>query len=651
MKRHAPKMFISGKPTTWIGVNFWSASGGPRMWTEYDREQVVTELIAMRDLGMTITRSFFYWPDFMPTPNALDPLLLKRYEDFLDQHLKLGMRTIPTFIVGHMSGQNWDPAWRNDRKIFADVWFVAKQSWYVRELTKQFASHPAVEAWLLTNEMPIYGDWKSSPGTVPDSEEVAAWAQILIDAVRAGGGHQPVSIGDGSWGVEVSGADNGFRIRQLEPLIDFHGPHVYRMETDQTRQNLGAAFICELLTVGRKPIILEEFGVTSDFVGEEHAAHFYRQSLHNTLLAGCTGWLAWNNTDYDSQYAVEPYSHHPFEMHFGLTDDSGRPKLQGFEVRNFAKIAAALEFSRLERPDAHAAIVISSFLESQHPSTSEADSRIIFDIARQSYIAAREADLPIGVMREADGITDDCVLYIVPSTKHLTAPTWRELHRLATGGATVYASAFFGEHDVQRGLWWPNVDEYFGVKRNTRYGIVDPVIDDTLTLTFEAQFGSLLVGEQLTFLVAGTVNSRAFLRLEEDGAEVLARDQHGNAALLRHAVGAGFMVLCAFPLEYFAAGSPFINPEPTWRLYEALAEEAGIVRDLVVADPRVLSATMIRDDGAEFGWLVSESSEALTVLPQSSSAIHSLDGVPLTTVELAPYGVEVVELRRSADAN
>ncbi len=117
--------------------------------------------------------------------------------------------------------------------------------------------------------------------------------------------------------MEVTGEDNGFRIRELAPLVDFHGPHVYRMETDQVRQNLGAAFICELLDLGGKPVILEEFGVTSDYVSDPQAADYYRQVLHNTLLAGATGWLSWNNTDYDDLFDVEPYSHHPFECTSG----------------------------------------------------------------------------------------------------------------------------------------------------------------------------------------------------------------------------------------------------------------------------------------------------------------------------------------------
>jgi len=213
------------------------------MWRHYDAAVIKYELAAMRDLGMTLTRSFCYWPDFMPTPDALEETLLDHFHDFLERHEEAGMRTIPTFIVGHMSGQNWDPVCRNGRDIFGDAWLIARQAWYVRELTARFKDHPAVAAWLLTNEIPLYGDWRSRGIGTLDAMQVSSWAQILTDAIRAGGGTQPTSVGDGAWGVEVTGADNGFRLRDMARMVDFFGPHVYRMETDPVRQNLGAAFI------------------------------------------------------------------------------------------------------------------------------------------------------------------------------------------------------------------------------------------------------------------------------------------------------------------------------------------------------------------------------------------------------------------------
>ena len=305
----------------WLGANFWSRAGGPRMWSRYDGVVVRSELEVLARHGLGVTRSFCFWPDFVPEPEVLDETVAGHFVDFLDAHVEAGLGTIPTLVVGHMSGENWDPAWRGGRDLYRDVWLVGQQAWLAQELAARFGRHPAVVGWLLSNEMPLYG------GPAP-TDEITAWARILVQALRAGGARQPVSVGDGAWGIEVSGADNGYSLRSLAPLVDFVGPHAYPMQDDEHRQALAAAFACELAGGFGKPVVLEEFGVTSDFAADDLAAGYYRQVLHTTLLAGATGWLAWNNCDYDDLAAEDPYRHHPFEMHFGLTDREGRPKPQ-----------------------------------------------------------------------------------------------------------------------------------------------------------------------------------------------------------------------------------------------------------------------------------------------------------------------------------
>ncbi|NKI42161.1 cellulase family glycosylhydrolase [Streptomyces physcomitrii] len=644
MQRTAPKLGTPDRPLGWLGVNYWSRTGGPFMWRHYDGAVVGEELAVLKAHGITLTRSFLHWPDFHPEPERLDPRMLERYDDFLDRHLAAGMTTVPTFLVGHMSGQNWDPAWREGREVFADEWFTARQAWYVAECAKRWKDHPAVAGWLLSNEIPIYADWRSRGIGTLDHRDVTRWARTLTGALRATGARQPVSLGDGAWGLETTGADNGFRIRELAGLIDFHGPHVYRMEDDPVRQHLGAAFTCELLGIGGKPVVLEEFGVTSDYTSEENAAHYYRQTLHHTLLAGATGWIPWNNTDYDALADQEPYLHHPFEMHFGLTDHQGRPKRQLHEVADFAAVLERTGFPRLHRPDTALTLIVSSYLEKEYPFTQPEDAAAVLSVTRQAYVAAREADLPIGVAREADGLPADSALYLLPSAKQLTAPSWRELRAHAARGATVYASYFSGAHGTQRGPWWPGLDETFGVVKQLRYGLTHRIEDEELRMVFRQDFGDLRAGEELRFAVSGTAHSRAYLPVVPDGAEVVAEDAHGRPALLRHRTGRGQLVLCTYPLEHMAAETREVNPEPTWRLYAALAAEAGALPPVTVPDGRVVTGELAHEDGRRFVWFLSQHPGPLTVRPRvREGRLTGLDGEQVTEVALDAYGVLVAE--------
>lgn len=638
-----PFRMLPGTGNGWLGANFWSSGGGPRMWSCYDRELVRRELAVLRDHGLGLTRSFFYWPDTMPEPHRLSEDALRDFADFLDAHSELGMSTIPTFIVGHMSGENWDPPWRGGRDLYADTWLVARQAWYIRSVTARFATHPAITGWLISNEMPIYG--MSAP-----RELVSSWAQIMLQAVRAGGGTQPVSLGDGAWGIEVTGNDNGFSLRDLairDDLVDFVGPHVYRMETDVVRQHLKSAFVCELAAVAGRPVVLEEFGLSSDFASDANAGHYYRQQLNLSLLGGATGWIAWNNTDYDNLLEQDPYRHHPFEMHFGITTNTGAPKPPLLEMAAFGKTLDAVEPARCTRLPAHTAVVLSSFADTDYPFMDATDRRFVFAAVEQAHVAAREADLALAFVREVDGIAAGYRLYLVPSVKQLLGPSWRRLGELAATGSTVYVSYSAGASDVQRGPWWTDMEQLFGVQHDLVYGLNDPIDDDQVSLRFDVAIGEIQAGEKLRFPTAGNANSRAYLPVHVTDGEVLASDAAGRPAIVRKRHGAGAMILCTYPLEAMAAAQGRVNPEPTWRLYEALSRHAGIERVVTVRDPRVLIDGLAHDDGRRFVWLVSECAQPLTVDPlvEEDRALTPLGGgEPTTQVELGPYGVRVFEL-------
>ncbi|MGW2324311.1 glycoside hydrolase 5 family protein [Streptomyces sp. NPDC001700] len=643
MRRHSAQLTHHPAVLPWLGANFWSRTGGPLMWRNYDPKTVREELRVLREHGLTMTRSFFYWPDFHPEPHRVDEELCERFRDFLDAHTEAGMGTIPTFIVGHMSGENWDPAWRGGRDLYEDVWMVGRQAWFVSQMTRRFTGHPAVTGWLITNEMPGYGRiYQVDP---PSSDVVTAWAQAMCNAVRAGGGTQPVSLGDGAWGIEVTGRDNGFSLRDTAEYVDFVGPHVYRSDTDRVRQHHRAAFECELASVTGAPVVLEEFGVSTDTVSAENAAVYYRQTLHNSLLGGATGWIAWNNTDYDDLWDQSPYDHHPFEMHFGITDSTGAPKTPLLELASFADVLGRVDFPRCRRADTGAALVVPAFLERGYPYSRPADRPLIFTSLHQAYAATRAADLPVGLLREADGLEDGAALYLLPSTRQLTTRTRRALERRARDGATVYLSFCSGEHPGTRGPWFDGLDALFGVELRLSYGVAEPIEDDTLVMTFTEDFGPLTAGETLRFPVAGNEDSRAYLPVVPRGARVVATDAHGRPALLVHDIGHGRTVLATYPLEHMAARTARVNPEQTHRLYEALADLAGVDRPVTVDTPYVGADVLVHEDGRRFVWLISQSPEPLTVRPAADGELRDLaTGEPVAEIGLDAYGVRVLAL-------
>jgi endo-1,4-beta-mannosidase len=538
-----------------------------------------------------------------------------------------------------MSGENWDPSWRAGRDLYRDVWMVSQQAWFAEVVTRRFAPHAAIAGWLITNEMPIYGGSASI-------DEITSWARIMVQAVRAGGGTQPVSLGDGAWGIEVTGTDNGYSLRSLSALVDFQGPHAYPMSDDVVRQSLTAAFVCEMAGSFGRPVVLEEFGVTSDFVSDENGAHYYRQVLHSSLIAGATGWMAWNNCDYDDLRAQDPYRHHPFELHFGLTDAQGKPKAQLHELARFAKLVDELKEPGWTTVAGDVSIVVPEHFERVLPFTTDEYRQDIRDNLAQAYVVAREADLPVSMVRELDGLGDTAKLILLPSTKMLMAPTADRLAELAEGGATVYLSYFAGSTRTQRGPWVPWLNELFGLRQSLQYGLTNPIEVSEVSLTFATGLGDISSGDTLRFKVAGNESSRSYLPVEAEGAEVLATDQDGRPALLRRRVGRGSMIFCTYPIEHMAARTARANPEDTWRLYAALSIEAGVERALSISDPRVMVGSLVSGD-QEIAVVVNLSGDHVVAQLATGGATFSTrrSGDIVKEATLAPFEVQILYRR------
>ncbi|WP_329449746.1 beta-mannosidase [Streptomyces sp. NBC_01724] len=624
----------------WLGANYWSRHGSLFMWRDYDDEVVREELRTLREHGTNVTRSFLFWPDFHPAPDRIDEDFVERYRQFLRTSAEMGMPTIPTFLVGHMSGEDWDVPWREGRNLYTNGFMLGQQAFFIREIVRRIGTDPAVAGWLISNEFPIF----AGPAT-PD--EVRAWGLICTQAVRAGGSQLPVSLGDGAWTMETTGKDNGFRIRRQDDLVDFVGPHTYPMGDDQVRVHTAAAWACEMSHFG-KPVVMEEFGVSAALSSERNAAHYYRQVLHHTLLAGATGWLAWNNTDFALE-SVDPYRHRPFELGFGITRTDGTPKPALAEIGTFRRLLDAVDFDHCARPDTETSIMIPSHLE-EHPRVSVAERTAIATVSHHAYLAAKAAGLTPALSRELDAPRRSG-LVLIPSNKLLTAPTFDLLLDWAREGSHVYLSWFAGAGGSHRGAWWPPLERLIGASHTLRYGLNEPV-DPVVTWEFAEPLGDLKAGDTLRFPVSGPADARAMLPLDEETADcvVVARDGRGRPALVRRDHGRGAVYLATYPVEFFGSATPDAHrDDDVHRLYRALAAQAGVRPFLTVDDPRVHVDGLMHASGQRYAWLVNVSGDTVTAHPELGGADcrleDVLDGLDLTEqVVLEPFGAVVARV-------
>ncbi|MFQ1021497.1 DUF4434 domain-containing protein [Tardisphaera saccharovorans] len=418
-----------------IGLNYWSKKGGPLMWREFDRQVIQKELQQISSLGVNVVRAFTFWPDFQDSPGTVNEGSMEELRDFLDIAQAAGVKVYLTFIVGHMSGENWDPAWK-DRSFFE---LEHETDFYISTLVKRFKNHPAVGGWILSNELPIYATDKK--------EVVTKWIRNTVTLIKSIDRSHPVSTGDGYWGIIAPSSFDPF---EYADLVDYHGPHTYTPDSDAYRQTVFPQFVLKASKINNKPVILEEFGASSVLGSDEHIAGYYRALLSGSLAAGASGAWGWCYSDFDLKNQ-RPYSHHPHELEYGVTTVDWKVKPQGLELQKFSQFLR--DFGDAAPIEDDVGLLIPSYVHEQYPFTSQHEAYAIsssllsaFCMLLQNRINPRvmhEQTLSKQVIDESQASYGWPKLLILPYAIRYTAKTQEALRNFVEEGGSVMLSYGF----------------------------------------------------------------------------------------------------------------------------------------------------------------------------------------------------------------
>jgi len=639
-----------GRPLYLVGVNYWARHAGPLMWRHWQPEQVRADLQQMRSLGMNVCRSFLFTPDFAPAPGYVDPTMLDRFDQFLALCHEAGIYTIPTFFVGHMSGENWDLPWRHGRNFYSDPWMLQQEAFYVQTVVRRACRAPALAGWLLSNEIPLYaGDTDPATGLL--------WAERMANAIREIDPHHPIGLGDGAW--PLLGNNNGFALEPLAKVIDFIGPHIYASATDSLRHSYLPTWSTVAAASYGLPAVLEEFGCSAAHASPEHQADYFRTTFHSVFAAGGAGTLGWCFSDFDLP-GQRPYSHHAFELLFGVTDAQGRPKPAAHEITRLARLVERVDLTSYQAPQPAAFLVEPSGMRQACPFYQWLSPGSISQMLHEAFTLSRQANLDVSVWHEPaiDCDRPDAIegsaslalppgarLLIAPHVSHLNAPTWEALADFARRGGTVYLSYFHG---------WSihNMEALTGCRHHLRYGLAE-IPPSPLEITFQRPLGSLPAGTRLHYQVPQAQPRSGYCPVEPVQAEVLALDDGGHPAIVEHRLGAGRVIFSAFPLEYYVAQTyEGHRHDTTWRLYRALRDVAGLA-PLVDGDNPFVEVRTFVGPGEVLVWAINHSWEAQRVALSTYLAVQEArdletDSEAALTFELPKKQVRTLRLQLAA---
>jgi len=623
----------TGKCVYLVGANFWPSKTGPFMYSErWDPGSVGKDLDELASLGANCARLFCFWPEFMPTEGTVDAHALERLREMISLCAASGMWAIPTLFVGHMSGENWHPVWAQGCDYYSDERLLQAQELFIRAVCGSYVEDARVAAWLLSNEWPLFAK-------ATDEKHGIAWAKRMCDAARSADPSHAVSTGDGAWDI-VWGQETGLPARRMRDVVDFFGPHFYPKDADALRQSLVASFSMRMAQPFGKPVLLEEFGCSSDQAYDPNAADYYRTALWSAFGAANCGALAWCSHDFDELRRRRPYSHHPYELHFGMIRHDGSRKPQAEEFARFAAFVRQHDPAVWLPEVPRAAIARTSFYLESFPFDWGWTKPELRNLYLQAYancvragFEARFADLDRNV--ESD-------VLIVPCLQQLTTRDADQLEAFARAGGTVYVS-YGGEP------WHPDLESLIGARPLIEYGVVELARASTLELTMKVALGDVPAGRSLRVAVRGDARRGARLPVLPTQAAVVAIDGAGRPAILERKCGSGNVIFCAYPLEYYALHGRDSAVAGTWRLYRAIAESRDIASYFRGTPPCVQVFAWRHHADARIRRLlaVNHGSEALVVrLRAASGAFDVIAQTPLTDerIALPAKGVCVLEV-------
>jgi len=360
-----------------IGINYWPPEKAMYWWFNFDPSLVKRDFARLAEFRFDLVRIFLLWEDFQPEIDRISVRALNDLVRVAGIAQDAGLKILPTFFCGHMSGVNWLPYWMlesSPRKyefpIFSrgkiqqarirnfykerEIWKAQKL--LLRETTEALQGNPAVWGWDLGNE--------PSNLALPTSKDKAkGWLEEMVTELKRRDESLPVTIGLHQGDLENDTILGPRESAAFCDLLSMHAYPGYAPWGDGPLDEKVPLFLA-LLTqwLGAKEVILEEFGVPFKpptgipfqidqkklgnrvLVQEEEGEIFYQKSLEILQEYGIRGALAWCYGDYDPiLWDVPPLNDLVHERYFGLFHWYGSPKKPVEAIARFSHLSPSKE--------------------------------------------------------------------------------------------------------------------------------------------------------------------------------------------------------------------------------------------------------------------------------------------------------------------
>ncbi len=615
-----------------LGVDYWPLDGEIQGWADWYSGDVAADFKAFAKARFTIVRVFVSWKCFEQQVGQYDEDTSQRFEALVEAAQENGLQLIVCFFADDRLAELTDVGWGKKRDPRTDSYLIQREVSLVQRIVQIYRSSKAIFAWDLANEAFCTG--------FESAQDLEEWVRQMREAVREVDADRPVLLGvDPETLFRATGVDPRNAIDACEFAVS-HVTAPYRAYAAEGPITSGPATYLDsfLLRSARRdlPVLVDDVGVDSlDYSAAQEAAYI-RTVLYGAIMNRGSGVVLRRWRDMETERR-EPYFRDPYEVLVGVASIDGEPKPSLAEVDRFARVAARLDLRRYALQPERVAVLIPTERYEPLPSlTGLFGPRACL----QAYISAKEAHLPVDIVREGDHLEEYAVI-LVPSVGRLLQSTWRELTEFVQGGGSVIASYGGGDAD-------PAVRELFGVEFLGDYGGRDAMqcrIAQPDALGPLKSFDARLPLPNYALLGGGA-------------SSVVATDAKGSPLITLNQYGVGRAVYFAVPIERaLAQGDAWASPLPVRAMlrtvYSHIARGAGAAHPLTCDVPEVEIA-LYNGDEDDIMLLLNHSPEKVTATITAERPVVSIADVrggqpaeiggPVFGAPLAPNGASALRI-------
>lgn len=587
----------------------------PHAWYEYD---IRSDFDAIAEAGLRRVRVFCSWRLMEPQVGQYDEALLARLDAVLAAATAAGLDVIVCLFTHDATSAPVEVPWASGRDPRADRYLMERAAAFARVIVERAREDSAVALWEL-------GDTAFLAGFTTEAA-LESWTRALRSAIREVDDARPVQLGvDAETFLRATGVDARAAIDLCETATCLVPPAYRTFIADGPPLSRAGTHVDAFIThlaLDALPVTVNDVGVPGlDLsLAEESAA--VRTTLFAALMNGASGAMLRRWRDPATETRM-PYRSDALETLGGICEADGTPKPVLGELQRFSAVTAAL--AGYTPVPARVAVMLPAERTQVLPSLT--GIRTPRGCLR-AFIAAKEAHLPVTVVREQERLAEARML-IVPGACTLATETWRTLAAFVQAGGFVLLSYGGGEAD-------PALREVFGVEflgdAGPR-GVLSCRIAQPESLPGVASFSA-------------TVPVPHMARLSAGSASVVATDGDGSPLITARQYGQGRAVFVGAPLErVLAEADPAAPPAPvealTRSLYAALAGAAGAAGTLTCDRPEVEIAHFTGEDDDLVLALNHAGApvQATVGCPRAVAGVTDARGGETVAVDAAAFGV------------